>query len=68
MAQYLIIYNSVQRFEYVACHLELAVLSRKFGITENVQSSVVEYFSFLQQDSLEVLQDLHFHQVMGTRP
>ena len=61
-------YNSMKSFEYVNCHLELAILSRKFGITEHAQSSVVEYFSFFQQNSLEVLQDLHFHQPMTIRP
>ena len=57
----------MKSFESVACHLELAILSGKFGITEHAQSSVVEYFSFFQQNSLEVLQDLHFHQVMSIR-
>ena len=61
-------YNSIQSFESVAYHLELVILSRKFGITEHAQSSVAEYFSLLQQNSLEGLQDLHFHQVMGMRP
>ena len=58
----------MKSFESVICHLELAILSRKFGITERAQSSVVEYFSFFQQNSLEVLQDLRFHQVMNIRP
>ena len=53
-------YNSMKSFESVACHLELAISSRRLGITEHAQSSVVEYFSFFQQSSLEVLQDLHF--------
>ena len=35
----------IQSFDYVASHLELAILSRKFRITEHAQSSVVEYFS-----------------------
>ena len=35
----------MQRFESVACHLELAISSGKFEITEHEQSSVVEYFS-----------------------
>ena len=61
-------YNSIQSFESVACHLQLAMLSRKFGITEQAQSSVAEYFSLFQQNSLEILQVLHFHQVMGIRP
>ena len=61
-------YNSMKSFESVACHLELVILSRKFGITEHAQSSLVEYFSFFQQNSLDVLQDLHFHQVMIIRP
>ena len=60
-------YNTMKSFVPVACHLELAILSIKFGITEHAQSSVVEYFSFFQQNSLEVLQDLHFHQVMIIR-
>ena len=68
MAWYLIMYNSIQSFESAAYHLELAILSRKFGLTELAQSSVVEYFSFFQQNSLKVLQDLHFHQVMALRP
>ena len=41
-------YNATQSFESVACNLELAILSRKFGITEHAQSSVVEYFSFFK--------------------
>ena len=68
MAWYLIMYNSTQSFESVACHLELAILSRKFRITEHAQSNVVKYFSFFQQNSLEVFQDLHVHQVNGIRP
>ena len=52
----------MQSFESVACHLELAILSRRFGITEHAQSSVI-FYSLFRQDSLEVLQDLHFHQV-----
>ena len=55
-------YNSIQSFESVACNLELVFLS------EHAQSSVAEYFSLFQQNSLEGLQDLHFHQVMGMRP
>ena len=51
----------MKSFESVACHLELAILSRKFGITEHVQSSVVEYFSLFQQNSFEVLKDLHLY-------
>ena len=61
-------YNTTQSFESVACRLELAILSRKFGITEHVQSSTAKYFSIFQHDSLEVSQDLHFHQVMDIRP
>ena len=61
-------YNSMQNLESIACHLKFAILSRKFRITEHAQSSVVEYFSFFQQNSLGVSQDLHFHQVMGIRP
>ena len=55
----------MQSFESIACHAELAILSRKFRITEHTHSGVVEYFSLFQQNSIEVLQDLHFHQVMG---
>ena len=32
----------MHRFEPVACHLKLAILSRMFRITENAQSSVPE--------------------------
>ena len=46
----------MQSFESVACHLELAILSRKFGITKHMQSSAVEYFSFFQQNSLNPVQ------------
>ena len=58
-------YNSTQSLESLACHLELVILSRRLGITGHQQSSVPEYFVFFQQNSLEVLQDLHFHKVMG---
>ena len=34
------------KFGSVASHLELAILSRKFRITEHAQSSAVEYFNF----------------------
>ena len=59
-------YNSSS--ESVACHLELAILSRKFGITEHVQSSVVEYLCIFQQNSIEDLQYLPSHQVMVIKP
>ena len=36
----------IQNFDSVASHLELAILSRKFRITEHAQSSAVEYFNF----------------------
>ena len=36
----------MQSFDSVASHLELAILPRKFRITEHAQSIVVEYFSF----------------------
>ena len=68
MTKNLTICTCTQSFDSVAPHIELATLSRKFGITEHAQSSVAEYFSIFQQNSLEVLQDLHFHQVMGIRP
>ena len=61
-------YNSMQSKESVPCHLELAILSRKFRITEHAQSSAVEYFTFFSIDINLSLQDLHFHQVMGIRP
>ena len=38
-------YNSIESFHSVACHLELAILSGMFGITEHAQSNAVEYFS-----------------------
>ena len=38
----LIICTCIQSFDYVALHLELAILSRKFRITEHAQSSVAE--------------------------
>ena len=40
----------MQSFESVACHLELAILSRNFGIIEHAQSSAVEYFSFFSAE------------------
>ena len=58
----------MQSLEFVACHLELVILSGKFRITEHVQLSVFEYFSFFQQNSLEISQDIRFHQVMGINP
>ena len=54
-------YTFIQSFEPVVCHLELAILSGKSRITEHAQSSVVQYFRFFQQNSLEGFQDLHFH-------
>ena len=58
----------MQCFESVVCRLKFVILSTKFGITEHAQLSVVVYFSFFQQNSLEVLQSLHFRKVMGIRP
>ena len=52
-------YCCILSFESVACHQELAI-SKMFRITKHVQLSVVEYFSFFQQNSLEVFQDLPF--------
>ena len=36
----------IQNFDSLASHLELAILSRKFRITEHAQSSAVKYFNF----------------------
>ena len=55
----------MQSQESVPCHLELAILPRKFRITEHAQSSAVEYFNFFSIEINLSLQDLHFHQVMG---
>ena len=35
-----------QNFDFVASHLELAILPRKFTIIEHAQWSTVEYFNF----------------------
>ena len=37
-------------------------------ITEHAQSSVVEYFSSFQQNSLKVFQDIYFYQAMNMMP
>ena len=58
-------YTCTQSFESVACPLQLVILSRKFRIPEYEQSSVFECSSFFQQNSLEVFQELYFHQLMG---
>ena len=55
----------MQNFDSVDSHLELAILSRKFRITDHAQSSIVEYFNFFSIDINLSLQNLHFHQVMG---
>ena len=55
----------IQNFDSVASHLELAILSRKFRITEHAQSSAVEYFNFFSTEINLSLQDLHLHQVMA---
>ena len=61
----LIMCTRIQNFDSVASHLELAILSRKFRITEHAQSSAVEYFNFFSTEINLSLQDLHFHHVMG---
>ena len=43
----------IQNFDSVASHLELAILSRKFRITEHAQSSAVEYFNFFYRDQFQ---------------
>ena len=55
----------MQKFDSIASHLELAILSRKFRITEHAQSSPVGYFNFSSMEINLSLQDLHFHQAMG---
>ena len=65
MIENLIMCTCIQNFDSVASHLELAILSRKFRITEHAQSSAVEYFNFFSIEINLSLQDLHFHQVMG---
>ena len=57
----------MQNFDSVASHLEFAILSRKFRITEHAQSSAVEYFNFFSIEINLSLQDLHFHHVIGTK-
>ena len=64
MIEKLITCTCIQNVDFVASHLVLAILSRKFRITEHAQSSAVEYFNFSIEINLS-LQDLHFHQVMG---
>ena len=68
VSQYFILFNSIQSSQSVACHPELAILSRKLGITEHAQLSVAKYISFFQQYILEVLQVLHIYQIMVIRP
>ena len=55
----------MQSFYSVASHLERAILSGKFRITEHAQSSVVEYFNFFSAEINIRLQDPHFHQAVG---
>ena len=55
----------MQSFDSVAPHLEFTILSRKFRVTEHVQSRVVEYFNFSSAEFSSSLPDLHFPQVMG---
>ena len=40
----------IQRFNFPAPQLELAILSKEFRITEHAQSSVVKYFSFFSAE------------------
>ena len=54
MTENLIICTCIQSFESVGPHLEFAILSRKFRITEHAQSSVVEHFNFFLQNSVQV--------------
>ena len=55
----------IQNFDFIASHQELAILSRRFRITEHAQSSAVEYFNFFSIEIYLSLQDPHSHQVMG---
>ena len=43
----------ILNFDSVASHLELAILSRKFRITEHAQSSVDEHFKFFYRDQFK---------------
>ena len=43
----------IQNFDSVPFHLELAILSRKFRITQHAQSSAVEYFDFFYRDQFK---------------
>ena len=52
----------------VQLYAKLRFYLKSLEYTEHAQSSVFEYCSFFQQNSLEVSQDLHLHQVMGIRP
>ena len=42
--------SCIQRFNFPAPQLELAILSKEFRITEHAQSSVVKYFSFFSAE------------------
>ena len=46
MIENLILWTCMKTVDSVASHLELAILSRKFRITEHAHSSAVEYFNF----------------------
>ena len=57
----------MQSFDYVAPHLELAILSRKFRITEQLSTPnqvLLNIYTFFSAEMNSSLQNLHFHQVM----
>ena len=56
----------MQSFESVACHIELVILSGMLELLSMPNQVLLNILVF-QQDSLDVLQDLRFHQVMGIR-
>ena len=58
-------YTSIRSFDSVVSHLELAILSRKFRITEHMQSTVVKYFNLFSAEFSSSLQKPEFSSGYG---
>ena len=43
-----------KNFDSAACHIDLAILSRKFKVIEHVHSGVAEYSNFFLQNSIQL--------------
>ena len=61
----LVMYTSMQSFDSVTPHLELAILSKSLELMSMCNQVLLNILTFFPAEFSSSLKDLHFYQVMG---